>query len=557
MIPQIETPKANPENLVNLIEQAYHGKLVLPEFQRAFVWTRENIEELLVSILQGYFIGTFLILDTPPERALFPFRLVEGRDKLHPPAGADKHGTVRIVLDGQQRITSLFYVLHEPPIPLRNSRNPYQFFLRLDLILDGNPDDAVYGISLADRRRLAEMQRFVDEGKAIRFSLFRDSSAFYQWLYRGNTALGPQEKEIVERFYRRFSQFLVPVVSISPEAGKENIVNIFERINRTGVSLSLFDLAAARLYPKGIRLRRLWETLRRDNPALASVLKPEFVLKVIAIWQKKEPRKSSLLDVVDELDKDEFERQWGKACEWLRRAYERVTSPEVYGAFDTRWIPYTTMLVPLAVLLEFVHQAKGGEAAYRQVDRWYWGSVFTQRYDQAVDTTTLRDVRSVQDWFHGAARPSWLDGFQIESIELSDIQDRRSSIYRGVMSLIVRAGARDFLDGQPAVLSECQDDHVFPKSKFHDQRFIHSILNRTLISSRSNQVKLNKRPSEYLSELLAKHGGDQERLRATLRSHLIFDDAVAAMERDDFDAFLEARNKAIWAEINRHVRGEP
>ncbi|MCX8025666.1 MAG: DUF262 domain-containing protein [Thermanaerothrix sp.] len=46
--------------------------MVLLEFQRSFVWTREDTEELLVSILQGYFIGTFLILDTPPERAIFP-----------------------------------------------------------------------------------------------------------------------------------------------------------------------------------------------------------------------------------------------------------------------------------------------------------------------------------------------------------------------------------------------------------------------------------------------------------------------------------------------------
>jgi len=344
LIPKIETPKANPENLLTIVKDAFQGKVVLPEFQRSFVWSRENIEELLVSILQGYFIGTFLILDTPPERALFPFRTVEGLEKVNSQKSPTDHPTIRLVLDGQQRLTSLFYVLYEPGIPLRNSRNPHQFFLRLDLILDGNPDDAVYGVSLADRRRLSEMERMVEKGEAIRFSLFRDSSRFYRWLHQEQRTLGENEREIVEGFYQRFASFLVPVVSISPEAGKENIVNIFERINRTGVSLSLFDLAAARLYLKGIHLRDLWKAFAHENKTLAQLIKPEFILKVISIWENKEPRKSALLDVIDELDKEHFQEQWELACYWLSQAYQRVTSPQGYGAFNERWIPYTTGL---------------------------------------------------------------------------------------------------------------------------------------------------------------------------------------------------------------------
>jgi hypothetical protein len=556
MIPRIETPKANPQKLLDVIQDAFYGKVVLPEFQRSFVWSREDIEELLVSILQGYFIGTFLMLDTPPDRALFPFRTVEGLEKVNPQANPRDHATIRLVLDGQQRLTSLFYVLYEPEIPLHNSRNPYRFFLRLDLILDGNPDDAVYGISLADRRRLSEMERMVEKGEAIRFSLFRDSSRFYRWLHQEQKALHEREKEIVEGFYQRFANFLVPVVSISPEAGKENIVNIFERINRTGVSLSLFDLAAARLYPKGIRLRDLWETFARHNKTLARLIKPEFVLKAIAIWENKEPRKSTLLDVIDKLDRTRFEEQWELACYWLSQAHQRMTSPQGYGAFDERWIPYTTLMVPLAVLLHWVHEKHGGEEMYRKVDRWYWASVFTQRYDQAVDTTTYRDVREVKEWLDGGSCPNWLDSFHVEQIDLSEVEEQRSSVYRGVMCLIVLAGAKDFINGQAAVLAECQDDHIFPKAKYQHESLVNSILNRTLISSTSNQIKSNKHPSEYLRLLLEKHERDEERLRSTLNSHLISDEAQRAMERDDFPAFIEARKLTLQEEITRRVKGD-
>jgi len=556
MISKIETPRANPEKLLDLIQMAYQAKVVLPEFQRSFVWAREDIEELLISILQGYFIGTFLILDTPPNHAMFPFRTVEGLEKVNPNGTAYSHPTVRLVLDGQQRLTSLFYVLHEPAIPLRDSQNPYQFFLRLDLLLDGNPDDAVYGISLADRRRLSEMQRMLDNGTAIRFSLFRDSSQFYHWLYQSQKTLEDQEKQIVEGFYRRFADFLVPVVSISPEAGKENIVNIFERINRTGVSLSLFDLAAARLYLKGIRLRELWEDFEDENKTLAKIIKQESILKMISIWENKGPRKSALLDVIDELDKTRFEEQWHKACYWLSQAYQRVTSPQGYGAFDTKWIPYTTLLVPLALLLNFVSEKHGGEEMYRKIDCWYWGSVFTQRYDQAVDTTTYRDVRAVREWLEGGPRLPWLDSFQSNQVELSEIEEQRSSIYRGAMCLIVRAGAKDFINGQAATLTECQDDHIFPRTKYQHETLVNSILNRTLISSTSNQIKSNKRPSEYLPLFLQQHGGNKERLQATLNSHFIPEEAQKAMEHDDFSAFIAARKLAFQKEIAQRVKGD-
>lgn len=556
MLQNIDTPKANPENLLTLIQAAYQGKIVLPAFQRSFVWARENIEELLVSILQGYFIGTFLILDTPPEHALFPFRPVEGLNKVNPAGASHNHATVRLVLDGQQRLTSLFYVLYEPEIPLRNSQNPYRFFLRLDLLFDGNPDDAVYGISLADRRRLAEMQQMVERGEAIRFSLFRDSKRFYHWLYQEQQGLGSNDKEMIEGFYRRFADFLVPVVSISPEAGKENIVNIFERINRTGVSLSLFDLAAARLYLKRIGLRDLWKAFEDDNKRLAKLIRPEFILKIISLWLDKEPRKSALLDVIDALDKVRFEESWEQACEWVRQAYQRVSSPSGYGAFDPNWIPYTTLLVPLAVLMRRIADRHGGEEMYRKLDRWYWGSVFTQRYDHAVDTTTYRDVRAIGEWLEGGSCPAWLESFQPEQLELSEIESQRSSIYRGVMCLIVCAGAKDFINGQAAVLAECQDDHIFPKAKYHQQAKVNSILNRTLISSTSNQIKGHKMPSDYLGLFLEKHGGDEMRLQATLNSHLISEGAREAMERNDFDAFVKARQAALQREIARRVKGD-
>lgn len=559
MLLRTETPKANPEKLLSLVGQAYEGRVVLPEFQRSFVWSREDIEELLVSILQGYFIGTLLILDTPPQTSLFPFRLVEGLEKVNPNAHPDNYATVRLILDGQQRITSLFYALYEPRIPLRNSTNHYLFYLHLNSLLNGNPDEAVRGISSADSRRLDEMEQMVEKAEAIPFRYFLDKnrSEFYKWLYQKQQIWNDSDKQKIENFHHRFTEFMIPVVSVSPELGLENIVNIFERINRTGVSLSLFDLAAARLYVKEIQLRDLWENFKRKNVDLAKHIKPDFILKIISLWLDKEPRKRSLLDVIDGLDKKDFDKNWQEACEWIEQAYKRLTSTSGYGAFAPKWIPYTTMLIPLAVLLRHIEENGRKEEMYRKLDRWYWGSVFTERYDQAVDTTTYRDVRTIREWLEGGSCPSWLEDFQEKKISFSEVTSQQSSIYRGMMCLIVCVGAKDFVSGQGVDLAECEDDHIFPKSAQSKNPKINSILNRTLISSTSNKKKGDKLPSSYLPLLLDGHGGDDKRLQETLMSHLISEKALKAMRDNDFEAFIKAREESFQSEIERRVRGKP
>lgn len=121
---------------------------------------------------------------------------------------------------------------------------------------------------------------------------------------------------------------------------------------------------------------------------VAEVIKPEFLLKVISLLEGKETKKGTLLDVIDALDPAKFRKQWEIATQFMVEAYKRVTYNGGYGAFAENWIPYTTMLVPLAALLQAIQQRRGAEAMYRKVDRWYWASVFTQHYDSAVDTKT-------------------------------------------------------------------------------------------------------------------------------------------------------------------------
>jgi hypothetical protein len=213
-----------------------------------------------------------------------------------------------------------------------------------------------------------------------------------------------------------------------------------------------------------------------------------------------------------------------------------------YGAYDPGWIPYSTMAVPLAALLRAVDERKGGEAFYRMVDKWYWSTVFTQRYDSAVDTKSHSDLKELCQAFEDGAPIPGVQDLAINGISLNT-DEKRSAIYRGLMCLVVTRGAKDFLTGQAANLGECEDDHIFPRAKFGKHPNINSILNRTLITPESNKVKTDRKPSEFLPMFLQMHGGDTAKLRGTLASHFINDEAIEAMKRDDMDGFLKARER--------------
>lgn len=538
----MDAPKANPEKLLSIVEDARAGKVVLPSFQRSFVWDRDNIETLLASVLEGYFIGTLLMLDTPADDPMFPFRTVEGLEQVHPEVSARAHGTLRLLLDGQQRISSLFYALYAPPgVALKWATYPHRFYLDLELALSGDLDEAVIGVSTQDRRRLREVDEGVASNRIVPFTSMRDFDTFTDWLEE-QERWQRDDRRAVRQLFRRFQEFMIPVVSLSADTGKQNVINIFERINSTGVNLSLFDLAVARLYTKKIDLRSLWDAFRTEYPAVAQVVRPEAIFRVITLLQGREPRKASLLDTLDALDPAEFHARWADAATAVVTAHTRIRTH--YGAVTNVWIPYSTMIVPLAALLYRLAQSRGREDAYRKVDGWYWANVFSQRYDSAVDTKSMSDLRDVLAWIDTGSVPEWIRRLDPATLNL-DVDEPRSAVYRGLMCLVVRQGAHDFLTGQSVNLAQCQDDHIFPKAVYGKRFPVDAIRNRTLISAPTNNEKRHTQPSAFMEECLQGHGGDEERLLDTLASHFISPEAHLALQLNEFDEFVSERAASL------------
>jgi hypothetical protein len=294
-------------------------------------------------------------------------------------------------------------------------------------------------------------------------------------------------------------------------------------------------------------LHDLWTQTRKSYQFAkpSSKLDPEVVPKVISLLRGEGTKRGDLL----KLDFQDFEDDWADSCKYLNIAYTRLLKQ--YGVLTLpKWLPYSSMIVPLAAILRFLNIRKlDYKDNYSRIDQWYWTSVFSNRYDEGAMSKQTSDFNALKEWAIDSRKvPSFIKEFNpIADVDLT-VDKQNSATYKGVINLIVLEGAFDFLTGQQPQLDEdhVQDDHIFPKSIYDE----HLILNRTLLTT--NAKKSKARPSDYFERQMKQHGEIQ--LKRILVSHLIPEDALQYLLSDDIDKFLKARKKTIQKKIKQKVR---
>ncbi len=593
-------PKPEEVTLSKIIEWAINGELGIPEFQRKFAWTRQDIEELLVSILKGYFIGSFLFLKVIPGQAPFASRPLQGTERF-PKVNTGFNPRI-LVLDGQQRITSLIYALYAPDADLitpKYTSKRYFFFLKLMQLEKGNVDEAVFSYSEDDRRVKKYFDKeFQYNEKIIPFTILKSKDEWNKWVegfksYQREKVFKELErrgvsglvlKEVKKRLdeldkeVKKWNEYIrnlfeypasvvyLPEINANDKEGLEQITLIFEKINTTGVRLSVFDLLNARLYLHGIRLHNLWEEsiqnyeylreLSSDNSDLAKIL----VLRTIGLLRLLRvdfnTEKSEISDIKNRslinLSSNKFEDDWHIAVKYIDdKALKRImsTSENGFGAISIKWIPYKAMIPVFAVFLYYIEdKLKFSRLAIEVLNKWYWASVFSERYSGSPENTSLEDLKELINSVNDMKMPELVNKaiINVKELNLRKVYSSSSAIYKGIINLIVLNGAKDFLYGDSIAFHKLEDHHIFPqnylkeKLKLKDKELINTILNRTLISRETNKHIRDSAPSEYLKEI-----EEIGNLQLILNPHFISQECIEHMKSNNYNEFLRCREKAI------------
>lgn len=224
-----------------------------------------------------------------------------------------------------------------------------------------------------------------------------------------------------------------------------------------------------------------------------------------------------------------------------------------------RDLPYTTQIIPLAATCAYIGRKTFSSVSTKNVlRRWLWCGIFGEMYGGANETRYANDIEDLVDEIEG--RPSQqrtVNAAYFQATRLLGLQTRNSAAYKGVMALVFRENALDFIDGEQmtnvkAISTPPDIHHIFPQAYckrigLERQRW-NSIVNKTPLIAKTNRIIGGVAPSKYLPKVKGEGQIDDAELRARIESHLIDYDALAA---DDFDTYFIDRAKKLLDAIER------
>jgi hypothetical protein len=561
-----DTPKR--VRIRHILEHCQSCEWVIPDFQRYFDWGRNNIRDFLESIFSDFYVGSLLLWDVSKEKSLpigvIPVKGVDGRSKK---------GAEAIILDGQQRITSLYYAIRAPEFQLKDSKRNLYFYVNFLEFFKPSKDGELILV-------LAEKVSPQESYERLIFPLhsLENLSAWINGFEDYMDVVYPDDplkkkKGLRRKIEDKLNYFLdgyeIPYIVLPRTMGLLQVTEIFERINTTGKALSIFDLLIARLSRHEIRLKDLWDESAKEHPKLQEYQEvTEFKMPVYIFYSmalsysaSHSCKKSDLLNIWENVFDGtgrNFEATWETTCKNIEAAIARLEGlREGFGVKDKK-IPFAPMIPILASLLEYMEK-NNKRSQYEKIRIWYWSCIVSEAYSSSVETQLATDYREMMGWFaNDSVTPKVVEKarMMVDDLPLLDAQTKSGAIYNGVLSLLALEGAKDLDTKEPLEHSSSNhEDHLFPKSKFPAGSHVNSILNKTWMSAVTNQkMKRAKMPSVFLKELLTeKYAQSESELLNVLSTHFIDRQGYELMLNDDLKGFLAARSEVILRKMKNII----
>ncbi len=589
-------------HLGKLIGKIQKGHFVIPDFQREFAWAPWDVRDLIQSIFMDYYIGTLLLWQSTKSNLG-----TLACEKLYGYTGSVDPEF--IVLDGQQRLTALHYAFFAPDKKFPKRAKPYLYYIKLPELLSGDLENAFfYNSATRYYRSLQQNQELQYEHHLFPLSVLgmgswgvSDWIKGYRdyWRERAESATDSDEVHAAKRFANQAGElkaifedlldnYQVSYISLDRDIEVGKVCDIFTHINSKGVKLDIFDLLNAITRPQDVFLKAMNREAEKElaeyypdsqkKTYLLMVMSiiaqnycsPKYLYYLVPQQEKtirREDGKNEKIVLVQ--DADEFRQRWDYALGAMKRGLAKLKNPRDYGAINDNLLPYPSIIPVFSAILDFAltsSTVSNRANAQHRIKRWYWSSVFGQRYSSSVESTSTQDYMAMKRWFADEeAIPDSVREFEVDFDRLDFKQQTRTSTatYRGIFNLLVIAGARDWDTFELPEYDDLDDHHIVPKSwgkrnKIGDS--INSLLNRSLITPNTNRnIIRDQLPYTYLSELFAKN--DQEKVYEVLASHMISRQAVEILLRDpftpeDYHAFLQERQRTIKRHLKLELMGD-
>lgn len=526
-------PQPMVKQFSNLMDDVETGRLKIPQFQREFVWDLEKSANLLDSIIKGYPIGTFILWKT--KERLRSIRDIGGI-KLPPPPSGD---FVNFVLDGQQRITSLFAVIKGAKIKRNDGKE--EDFTEIYVNLDATDSDQI----------VTTMNEDIENLTLIKFTELI-SASFIE--------LGKYPKKYhkrLARYVKRIGSYNYSVIEIN-DASIDVATEIFTRINVGGKPLTLFEIMVAKTYDFDLdfdlfqKFDLLIESLENVN---YETISSATVLQVISLILENECRRKVILN----LDKAKFIGLWDDAVDAIERAVDYFRG--YYRIPVSHLLPYNALLVPFTYFF-YHHRDKPTGSKQKYLQDFFWRVALSGRYSSAVESKLAQDIKRM-DIILNTKLPEydWPIDTSPDFIKESGWFSAGRSYVKSILCIYAYHQPKSFIDNSLVNISNDwlkranskNYHHFFPraylkKQKINEQK-INNILNITIVDDFLNKRKIRAQsPSEYMK----KFKKENPNLSETMKTHLINLDDFGIW-KNDYEIFLKKRAEIISKEIEKRI----
>ncbi|MFG1612451.1 DUF262 domain-containing protein [Nonomuraea wenchangensis] len=505
-----------------VIEHVISGSLRIPAFQRGFVWDAERVAFLMDSIYKGYPFGAAILWRTKEqlktERALGPFTLPD-RQPEYP---------IDYVLDGQQRLTSVFGVF-QTEIPADGDTSWTNIYF--DMEASENFQDSRF-VALDPQE--ADLDRYFPIGTFFDVLGYRDATK----------ALDAQKASLIDSVQATFKEAQIPIQYIETD-NRAKVAIVFERVNRMGVELDVFQLLSAWTWSEDFDLQNKFTELADD-------LKPfgfesvgddtNLLLRCCAAVVKHDVSPGALVS----MDGSEVRDRFSEVENGIKGAIDFLRNNFNIESLDN--LPYSALIVPLSVFFA-VSQGKSVKLSTSQREtliRWVWRACFSRRFSAGVIRNLNRDIEEAQKLRTLGKSALAQINVSIDTSFFSEQFSVRTTNTKTFVMLLAHSRPLSYVSGQPISLASVLQNynrnefhHLYPQAFLKKLEYVAPEINRlanfVFMSSQDNKTLGGVAPSIYRGRM------DSVAVPKILERSL----CPASLFDDDFETFIEDRSQML------------
>ncbi len=523
-----------PVKYSDLISEIETGQVKIPQFQRKFVWGVKASAKLLDSIIKGYPIGTFIYWRTN-ER----LRAVRNLGNIELPEPKDGE-YVNFVLDGQQRLTSLFATLKGVHITDEDGKISDYSEMYVDLTASDDGEIIIIDTSKMEPHTFIKVTDLM-EGSLTMLAAF------------------PEEHHpTIVRYKKIIQSYTFSVINLK-NAPIDVATEVFTRLNVGGKALTLFEIMVAKTYDaaREFDLSEKYDELKEElSTSQYDTIPSATVLQVVAILLEKDCTRKQIL----KLEKKRFIDIWDEAIDCIKQSVDFFRS---YGIVVSRILPYNALIVPFSYF--YYHHKKNptGEMKKRLED-YFWRASLGFRYSSGVESKLAQDIEKIDKIIKGEQpKYEWAITIDEEYIENNGWFSTGKAFIKAILCLYAKQKPKSFDNNLDVIMdnswlkiaSSKNYHHFYPKSwlqknyKDWEYFYVNHIVNITIVNDLLNKRTIKTKSPKVYMKTFDRQNKD---LRSTMKTHLI-DIDKDGLWNNDYNKFYHSRLKRIAKALNKFI----